>query len=139
MLQDASKKGKDGQRDSLLEGSKQKEADSSHHEEVSRTQHSTEASRNGSVLNVGQAGSGGALLASSFGKASSHSGDRGHAERASSSGANPTSEPQSEQGKDEYEFTGGETQLMRICMDAMHTAGLALIVQGTSTGLLGTW
>jgi len=42
-------------------------------------------------------------------------------------------------GKDEYEFTGGETQLLRICMDAMHTAGLALIVQGIATGLLGTW
>lgn len=37
----------------------------------------------------------------------------------------------------EYEFTGGETQLLRICMDTMHTAGLALIVQGMATGLLG--
>ena len=37
----------------------------------------------------------------------------------------------------EYEFTGGETQLLRICMDTMHTAGLALIVQGIATGLLG--
>lgn len=40
-------------------------------------------------------------------------------------------------GEEEYEFTGGETQLLRICMDAMHTAGLALIVQGIATGLLG--
>lgn len=37
----------------------------------------------------------------------------------------------------EYEFTGGETQLLRICMDTMHMAGLALIVQGMGTGLLG--
>ena len=42
-----------------------------------------------------------------------------------------------EEGGGEYEFTGGETQLLRICMDAMHTAGLALIVQGIATGLLG--
>jgi hypothetical protein len=41
------------------------------------------------------------------------------------------------EGDREYEFTGGETQLLRICMDAMHTAGLALIVQGVATGLLG--
>ena len=37
----------------------------------------------------------------------------------------------------EYQFTDGEAQLLRICIDAMHTAGLALIVQGVSTGLLG--
>ena len=37
----------------------------------------------------------------------------------------------------EYQFTDGEAQLLRICIDAMHTAGLALIVQGISTGLLG--
>ncbi len=37
----------------------------------------------------------------------------------------------------EYTFTGGETQLLRICIDAMHTAGLAFIVQGISTMLLG--
>ena len=36
-----------------------------------------------------------------------------------------------------YDFTDGETQLMRICIDAMHTAGLAFIVQGISTMLLG--
>lgn len=39
--------------------------------------------------------------------------------------------------KEQYRFTGGEAQLLRICMDAMHTAGLALIVQGISTGILG--
>ena len=38
---------------------------------------------------------------------------------------------------DGYDFTDGETQLMRICIDAMHTAGLAFIVQGISTMLLG--
>ena len=36
-----------------------------------------------------------------------------------------------------YDFTDGETQLMRICIDAMHTAGLAFIIQGISTMLLG--
>lgn len=36
-----------------------------------------------------------------------------------------------------YTFKGGETQLLRICIDAMHTAGLAFIVQGISTMLLG--
>ena len=36
-----------------------------------------------------------------------------------------------------YDFTDGETQLMRICIDAMHTAGLAFILQGISTMLLG--
>lgn len=39
--------------------------------------------------------------------------------------------------RNEYHFTDGEAQLLRICIDAMHTAGLALIVQGISTGLLG--
>ena len=39
--------------------------------------------------------------------------------------------------RNEYQFTDGEAQLLRICIDAMHTAGLALIVQGISTGLLG--
>lgn len=36
-----------------------------------------------------------------------------------------------------YKFTDGEAQLLRICIDAMHTAGLAFIVQGISTMLLG--
>ncbi len=43
----------------------------------------------------------------------------------------------------EYKFTDGEAQLLRICIDAMHTAGLAFIVQGISTMMLGedrpTW
>jgi hypothetical protein len=39
--------------------------------------------------------------------------------------------------RNEYQFTDGEAQLLRICIDAMHTAGLALNVQGISTGLLG--
>ncbi|KAK9824999.1 hypothetical protein WJX81_007493 [Elliptochloris bilobata] len=39
--------------------------------------------------------------------------------------------------EDEYEFTGGEVQLLRIAVDAMHTCGLALAVQGLATGLLG--
>ena len=38
---------------------------------------------------------------------------------------------------EEYTFTDGEAQLLRICIDAMHTAGLAFIVQGISTMLLG--
>ena len=51
---------------------------------------------------------------------------------------NGSGQPSSrDEGDREYEFTGGETQLLRICMDAMHTAGLALIVQGVATGLLG--
>ncbi len=60
------------------------------------------------------------------------------------SSSNGTGENENEGGSQEkgegveYEFTGGETQLLRICMDAMHTAGLALIVQGVATGLLGT-
>ena len=37
----------------------------------------------------------------------------------------------------EYKFTDGEAQLLRICIDAMHTAGLAFIVQGISTMMLG--
>lgn len=37
----------------------------------------------------------------------------------------------------EHEFTAGEEQTLRICIDAMHTAGLALGVQGIATSLLG--
>lgn len=51
-----------------------------------------------------------------------------------SSGSNKSNGPSS---CNEYQFTDGEAQLLRICIDAMHTAGLALIVQGISTGLLG--
>jgi hypothetical protein len=37
----------------------------------------------------------------------------------------------------EHEFTAGEEQTLRICVDAMHTAGLALGVQGLATMILG--
>ena len=32
---------------------------------------------------------------------------------------------------------GGEAQLLRIAVDAMHTCGLAMAIQGLATGLLG--
>lgn len=33
--------------------------------------------------------------------------------------------------------SGGETQLLRIAVDAMHTCGLAMAVQALATALLG--
>ena len=47
------------------------------------------------------------------------------------------SESNGASSNNEYKFTDGEAQLLRICIDAMHTAGLAFIVQGISTMMLG--
>jgi hypothetical protein len=85
---------------------------------------------------VASSGSDGALAASS---SSGAAGD-GESTRSGSSSSSAEAQPSCNGDQDGgvgYEFTGGETQLMRICMDAMHTAGLALFVQGIATALLG--
>ena len=68
--------------------------------------------------------------------------ERGEDQSLDSSSGSSTQESDScessgDSCNDEYKFTDGEAQLLRICIDAMHTAGLAFILQGISTMLLG--